>query len=174
RNEWVEMDPRSWNAEMDVTINVGLGHGTKEAQIAADMQMLNVMKVGIEMQGGLSGPIFTAKNLYEVMKRFAINNGWKDPDLVVSDPEKAPPQPPRPDPKMVDAQGKLALKEKELQMDQQAHREDAMLEMQKMRAEIEMDRQRMQAEIELEREKARNEIMIERMKVQADMQMAET
>jgi hypothetical protein len=171
RNEWVEMDPRSWNAEMDVTINVGLGHGTKESQVAADMQMLGVMKTGIEFQGGLSGPIFTAKNLYNVMKRFAVNNGWKDPDLVVSDPEKTPPPPPKEDPKMVEAKGKLALKQQEMQMDQQGKQQDAQLEMQKMQAEMEMERQKLQAEIELEREKARNEIMIERMKAQAEMQI---
>jgi hypothetical protein len=26
RNEFVEMDPRGWNANMDVTVNTGLGH----------------------------------------------------------------------------------------------------------------------------------------------------
>lgn len=37
RDEWVEMDPRYWNANMDAIINVGLGTGSRER----DMVMLN-------------------------------------------------------------------------------------------------------------------------------------
>ena len=35
RNKWVTMDPRSWNADMDVTVKVGLGTGTKGERIQA-------------------------------------------------------------------------------------------------------------------------------------------
>ena len=37
RDEWVEMDPRAWNAKMDATINIGLGTGSRDR----DMAMLN-------------------------------------------------------------------------------------------------------------------------------------
>jgi hypothetical protein len=37
RDEWVEMDPRQWNATMDAQINVGLGTGSRDR----DMAMLN-------------------------------------------------------------------------------------------------------------------------------------
>lgn len=35
RGKWVEIDPRSWDATMDVTINVGLGQGTPQDRIGA-------------------------------------------------------------------------------------------------------------------------------------------
>jgi peptidoglycan hydrolase-like protein with peptidoglycan-binding domain len=34
RGEWVDMDPRSWNANMDASINVGLGTGSRERDLA--------------------------------------------------------------------------------------------------------------------------------------------
>lgn len=37
RNEWMDMDPRSWNTGMDIVINVGLGTGSRDR----DMAMLN-------------------------------------------------------------------------------------------------------------------------------------
>ena len=34
RNQWVPIDPRSWNANMDVEVDVALGSGTEEQKIA--------------------------------------------------------------------------------------------------------------------------------------------
>ena len=39
RDEWVDMDPRPWNAGMDCTVNVGLGTGSRDR----DMQMLQAV-----------------------------------------------------------------------------------------------------------------------------------
>src|SRR6185369_13389782 len=34
RNQWVSVDPRFWDSEMDVSVNVGLGRGTDETRMA--------------------------------------------------------------------------------------------------------------------------------------------
>lgn len=34
RDQWVNVDPRAWNANMDVTINTGLGSGSRERDLA--------------------------------------------------------------------------------------------------------------------------------------------
>lgn len=52
RNEWVEMDPRSWNSDMDVEVQVGLGHGTQEAHQAALMLMAQFQEKVVTLQGG--------------------------------------------------------------------------------------------------------------------------
>jgi hypothetical protein len=44
RNKWVEMDPRSWNADMDVSIAVGLGMGSKAERITTAQSILEVQK----------------------------------------------------------------------------------------------------------------------------------
>ena len=49
RNEWVEVDPRSWNANMDAEINVGLGTGSKERDIAALYQVWSIQRQALEM-----------------------------------------------------------------------------------------------------------------------------
>jgi hypothetical protein len=36
RGKWVEFDPRTWNVDMDATVNTGLGAGTRER----DMMMM--------------------------------------------------------------------------------------------------------------------------------------
>jgi hypothetical protein len=35
RNEWVQIDPRVWNANMDVNVNIGLGNGDNNEKLAA-------------------------------------------------------------------------------------------------------------------------------------------
>jgi hypothetical protein len=35
RNEWVQIDPRAWDASMDVNVNIGLGNGDNNEKLAA-------------------------------------------------------------------------------------------------------------------------------------------
>lgn len=101
RNKWVEMDPRSWNAEMDVSVKVGLGHGTKEQQLFMANTLLNTMKGIVMQQGGVNGPLVDLKGLYEGLKRLTEALGYRSPDAYFIDPANAPdPQPKGPDPKM--------------------------------------------------------------------------
>ena len=44
RDEWVPIDVRTWNDEMDLTIQVGLGFGTKESQLFAMQQLLQIQR----------------------------------------------------------------------------------------------------------------------------------
>ena len=172
RNEWVPMEPKYWNAEMDASINVGLGHGTKEQQMQADMLLLSVMERFVAHQGGMQGPIVTAKNLYEVFKRMATNHGWKDADRVATDPEENPVEPP-PDPKMLELQGKMQIEQAKLQGDmqkkqaemvQEKQKTDQQLQIEVMQAEADAALKRAEAQFsaELERFKAEQEIMLQR------------
>ncbi len=51
RNDWVEVDPRSWNANMDADVNVGLGTGSKERDIAALYNVWAIQRQALEMFG---------------------------------------------------------------------------------------------------------------------------
>jgi hypothetical protein len=65
RDTWVEMDPRSWNANMDATINIGLGTGSRDR----DMAMLNqILNVQIAMTDRLAQGGFSAQALEMVPK----------------------------------------------------------------------------------------------------------
>ena len=65
RNKWVPVDPRRWNAELDVKVVAGLGHGTKETRLAGAMQLVQVQdKVVRDVQkGSLAGPFVTPNNI---------------------------------------------------------------------------------------------------------------
>lgn len=123
RNQWVPMDPRSWNTDMDMSISVGIGHGTREQQSMMYERILLQQQNAIQLQGGIEGPLVTGKNVYNTTRKWLQFNGIKDPDLHVTNPDMAPPPPPPPpDPKMIEAQvkqGQLQLDQQRLQLDQQ-------------------------------------------------------
>src|SRR3546814_4348791 len=56
RNRWVPMDPRSWNSEMDVSVNVGLGTGNRDQMLGHLNAILGIQAQAIQQQGGVDGP----------------------------------------------------------------------------------------------------------------------
>jgi len=69
-NKWVPVDPRRWNAALDVKVTAGLGHGTKESRMAGAMQVAQLQeKVIAEVQGGsLAGPFVTPEHLSNTLE----------------------------------------------------------------------------------------------------------
>lgn len=51
RNKWVEVDPRSWDAEMDVVVNVGLGQGDRSEKIATLMMIAGKQEQMLQLLG---------------------------------------------------------------------------------------------------------------------------
>lgn len=88
RDTWVEMDPRSWNAKMDVTINIGLGTGSRDR----DMAMLNTILTGqTAVADRLAGAGFMDEALEMLPKinmtltKLAESAGIKNPDQFYLD-----------------------------------------------------------------------------------------
>jgi hypothetical protein len=167
RGEWVPMDPRHWNSEMDCRVSVGLGHGTKDQQATMTGAILSLQEKIITMQGGIGGPLVYADNVKYGLDKFVTGPaGFKDPDKFFADPNKPqqtaqPPGPPKPDPLMAEVQGtlqikaqesqaKLALESQKAQTDMQMAQQNASLEMQmaKFKAELEAQTKLRVAEID--------------------------
>lgn len=166
RNKWVPMNPSTWDPEMETTTSVGLGHGTKESQLMADQVMLQIMERIVGLQGGIQGPLVTGENLFNVLSRFASNNGWDDPDMVFSDPAGQPPQEPQPDPKAMEAQAKLQLEQfkvqSQAQLDERKANQQLMIEQAQMEADATLEQVKAQYQAELERFKAEQRLILER------------
>jgi hypothetical protein len=171
RDTWVEMDPRSWNANMDVTINIGLGTGSRDR----DMAMLNqILNVQMAMTDRLAQGGFSAQALEMVPKinmtatKLAESAGIKNPDQFYLDikPEMLQQMQQeaasRPDPEMqkeqMKAQAQMQMKQAELQqrgqelqmnaqIDQQADQRKAQIEAVQMQADIEAQNKKTQAEM---------------------------
>ncbi|MDX0946183.1 phage portal protein [Sinorhizobium medicae] len=148
RNQWVTFDPRQWNAEMDVTVNTGLGAGTRER----DMMMMQV--VGQQQEkllaayGPVNNPYVSAENIWNSVSRGVEAAGLRTPDLYFTKPtpeqikqlEQA--QANKPDPEME----KVKIK---AQADQQKAQLDAQLQREKMQQESQLETQRINQEMAL-------------------------
>jgi len=161
RNQWVTFDPRQWNAEMDCTVNTGLGAGTRER----DMMMMQV--VGAQQEkllaayGPVNNPYVSAENIWNSVSRGVEAAGLRTPDLYFTKPtpeqidqlQKA--QASKPDPEME----KVKIK---AQADQQKAQLDAQLQREKMQQEAQLETQRIQQEMALKRYQIEQEIQLKR------------
>ena len=89
RNKWVDVDPREWKTQYNMTVNVGLGTGNRDVQIA-HLSALHADQIELMKAG--RGYMVSDDNLYNLYKKRAEAMGFKHPELFVTDPEKVPPQ----------------------------------------------------------------------------------
>jgi hypothetical protein len=176
RDEWVEMDPRSWNANMDVQINIGLGTGSRDR----DMAMLNtILGVQVMMTDRLAQGGFGAKAVEMVPKinltatKLCESAGIKNPEqffLDIKDEEveqmkQQAAQPP------VDP--KIELEKAKLEVDTQIKQADMQMRGQELQANAQIDAQADMRKAEIERMQAEADIATNDRKMQAEMMMAE-
>lgn len=77
RNEWVQIDPRVWNANMDVTVNIGLGNGDINDRIQA-LTMIAGKQEQIMQQFGLGNPVVTPAMYIKTIQKIVELSGMKD------------------------------------------------------------------------------------------------
>jgi hypothetical protein len=157
RNQFVTMDPRQWDNMYDVQINVGLGTGQREQQLATLFQIA-AKQEGIMATMGPNNPIVTPIQYRNTLSKIAELSGFKDASEFFQDPRNAPPPPPQqqgPNPEMqmemAKAEQELALKREKMQLELQFERE-------KMAAELDLRRQELEFERQLRLEKLRSDI----------------
>lgn len=113
RGKWVEMDPTKWSDGYDTNVKVGLGTGDKQQQVANLQNLIGLDANIVQLQGGVQGPILTAANVYEKLKRLVEAMGLKG-DKYYTDPDaepEGPQQPEQPDPQPEAAQQAQAAEE---------------------------------------------------------------
>ena len=109
RNSWVPVDPRAWDADMDVVVNVGLGTGSIEQKVQTLMAVLAQQKE-IWQTMGPNNPIVTIKQIRNTIAQILELQGVKDATRYFGEitPEieqqMAQPQQPAPDATQILAQ----------------------------------------------------------------------
>ena len=142
RNEWVQIDPRSWDATMDVAINVGMGTGDTEQK----MQMLGMISVKQEQaltQMGPMNPLVTPAQYANTLRKMVELSGFKDASQFFNaiPADYQPPQsqePPKPSPEEMLAQVQV---------------QSIQADIQKKAAELQLEQQKMQLADDRERDK---------------------
>lgn len=108
RNQWVPIDPRLWDSDMDVHVNVGLGTGNTEERGAFLSRLLQIQQA-VMSQAGPMNPLFSMKNVRNTVEKLVELGGYSNTEaFVLSDQEGAQIQqqmqqqqaqnPPKPDP----------------------------------------------------------------------------
>ena len=109
------IDPRQWNAGMDVSINIGLGAGSRERDLMA-LGMVKQTQAMIATQAPHLG-IVTPETIYRVAITEAASAGIKTPENFYKAPEEGatliPPN--QPNPEMIKLQAQMQLEEKKMQ-----------------------------------------------------------
>jgi hypothetical protein len=200
RGDWVEMDPRAWNANMDVTINTGLGSGSRDK----DLQMLQGIAQKQELTLSAMGPgnpLLGPDKLFLTYRKMAEAAGVKSPEQFFPEIGEEELQKVRsaPDPRKQEMQAKFELEKSKAmaaaQLEQQKlamQNQHAAQEWQAKQAaenakaqrdaqaqQMQLDRQAMieerqaQADIEVERQKAQVTAELERERAMHAQALAE-
>lgn len=161
---WTPIDPREWTNQFDLTINVGLGTGNKDQQIA-HLGMLKQNQMAA-LQIGYATP----ENLFNADKKLVEALGFKSADAFFTDPSKMPPKPPQQDPAIVKAQLDDQAHQREVQLKQQQAQMEAQLKQYeaqvKSQAQMETDRARQEVEAQMHSLKLQYEAQFQAMKEQ--------
>ena len=114
RNTWVQVDPQQWKSRNDLTINVGLGSGGKQQQLAGMMALIGLQKEALA--NGLTNMV-GLDNLYNSAKEVTKLLGHKSVDQFFKDPATQPPPEEKPDPKVLELQAKAEIEKTQAEAD---------------------------------------------------------
>lgn len=163
RNQWVDVDPREWKTQFNMTINVGLGTGNRDTQLAhlmaVDQSQIELMKTG-------RAYMVSDENIYNLYKKRSEAMGFKHPELFISDPQKITPQakqqPPNPD--VVKIQAETSIDQAKLKFGQwkEQFTGDLLKSVEQIKAQVQLQIAAMDNASKKE---------IEQMKISADAQM---
>jgi hypothetical protein len=195
RDQWVEMDPRSWDADMDVDINVGLGTGSRQRDLAMLGQVLNQQEMIIR-QFGLNNPVVDVSAVVGTLHKMVEASGLRNPEQFFKMPapqdiqaymaSKPPPMDPRvaaiqartqADQQRFQLQAQIAAAK--LQMEQQARAQKVQTDAQADAVESQADLEQMRAKLQLEAEMKRQELAQEfelrrqELELEAELKMRE-
>jgi hypothetical protein len=158
RNEWVEIDPRVWNANMDVTINIGLGNGDTNERIQG-LTMIAGKQEQIMQQFGLSNPVVTPAMYIRSIQKIIELSGFKDASSYIqtlpADFQMPQADAPKPTPEEVLAQ----VQAQSIQAD-----------IQKKAAELELKREQMIRDDDYRRDQMAQDLMLKKYELELKYQ----
>lgn len=95
RGQWVSVNPSEWRDRENLTVNVGLGTGSKDKKIGMLVNLLNIQKEA--MQIDLAAP----QHIYNTLEQLIEASDLKTVERYFSNPTMNPPKEQQPDPMMM-------------------------------------------------------------------------
>ena len=101
RGKYIPMRPYEWKDRVNITVQVGLGTGSKEQQLILMNAILERQMSAINLQQNVHGPMVNLRNIYNSLKKLVENAGlnsiepyFMDPEVGAAQMPKLPPKPP--------------------------------------------------------------------------------
>lgn len=160
RGQFVAVDPKGWDPDMEVMIDVGLGTGNVEEQGAALQLILSAQKE-ILMTMGPANPLATPTQLYNTLRKLVRLSRVGLPEEFFNNPALAPPPETKPqegaeqpDPAAALAQAEIQKAQISAQVDLQKAEMDRQTKLEIARMEDARERDKMQLQLAIEQIKA--------------------
>jgi hypothetical protein len=178
RNKWVEMDPRQWNAQMDATVNVGLGSGSRDRDIMMLMQILQQQKELIATVGPFN-PISGIDKTVNTLRKIVETAGMRNADAYFAEISGEEAQQwyvenmagnEEPSPEEIKAQAQMQIEQAKLQGQMQMKQIDAQVNTAREEAQMQADLQVKRAEIEAKTIENRQKLEVDERKETMRMQ----
>jgi hypothetical protein len=150
RNTFVPIDPRSWDANMDVIVNVGVGDGTLEDRI----NILNQVALRQEMlikETGVNNPVVSLPQYTNTLTKMLQLAGIKDSQNYFNQLPVDFQLPPPPEPKLTPEEMLAQVQAQSIQAD-----------IQKKAAELQLDREKMIMSDDRERDRIEQDGILRR------------
>ena len=175
RDQWVSMDPRSWNADMDMQATVALSAGDRDQQLQHAMILAKAQsEIGMAFPGSV-----TQQNAMETLELMMSAMGMKGVDRFVTKPQpgQQPPQAP-PDQKAQAMMQKAQLDHQadmtKIQVDAQGAQQKAAMQAKLTQDELAMNTMLKQGEINANLGLRRAQVMGDMVNRQHEIQMQPT
>jgi len=166
RDEWVPIDPRHWNANMDVTIDIGLGTGSRDRDVATlgDVLAKQIMVTDRLTENGFSEQALDMlPKIQRTLVKQAESAGLKNPEEYF--PEVSD--------EMLIGMKKQAAEQKSSNPDADKVKAEMAMQQQKMQAEMAMQKQKMEMDFKLKEAQFAAEIKLKEQQMIAEFRLKE-
>ena len=131
-NKFVPIDPSKWKDKLNCTINVGIGSGSQQSKMQTMSGIMTIIQQLV--QNGGMGTLVTPQNIYNSIKEFIEQSGYKNSEQFISNPDNMPPpQPPEPTPEEKIANQKAEIEVQKLQLQAKEVEIDTQLKAQELK-----------------------------------------
>ena len=165
RNQWVQVDPRTWDAGMDVTINTALGTGDTQEKLGM-LQAILAQQQQALTQMGPTNPLASMSQMSNTLRKMVEMAGFKDSSQffnAVPANWQPPQQQPKPTPEEMLAQVQAQSIQADIQKkaaELQLKREDMMRSDDRQRDKMDIDKFIALRELELKYGIKMNEVQL--------------
>lgn len=156
RGEWKDYNPAHWNVDMDCTVNVGLGAGSRERDMSVLQIVLGLQKELLASIGA-DNPFVKPDQLYNTLEKMTETAGFPSAEPYFT----------KPDPQEIAAK----LQAQQSQPDPQAQKVQAQMQLEQAKAQArqQVEHAQMQADLQVKEAERQKDLEIAALKAQVDL-----